>query len=1137
MKRYVLIILLCFVGALPLRAQGLQSKATFVVSENNGHTLVFENLVSDFLIDTSMGYFRINVSDCYSVPMHNVGCPSLPVVQKILSVPVGSRVEVEILTDEVEHHSLAVEQKLYPVQPSQSKSSEVAPWQFNHEVYTTDSYYSKPLVEVSVMGIMRGVQLVRLCISPFEYNPVRNTLKVHTLVSARVKTSVGASSGVCLGSPLVLSTHSSQLLTKAYYNDLQYGGDVPLKYVVVARDSFREALQPFINWKTQQGFEMVEYYPPYGYNRDSIRSYLSALYTSGTPLSPAPTFLLIVGDVEHIQSFIGRYKLPGGATHATDLYYAEYTGDIYPDVLYGRISVANVGELEAVVSKTIEYEQYNMPDKANLDKALLVAGRETREPAPTVVNGQMNYLKTELVEWFGMDTACFYNPTSYNSKDDIVSHLSANPGFISYSGHCTAAGWMYPNIGKSELDTFSQRGNYSFWVNTCCKSSNYTIGMCFGEALLRKPNAGAVGVVGAANETLWNEDYYWTMGAKYPFSLWPEYNRFALGAFDRLFHARELNLEDYVVNVAQMVQAGNMAVAESGSPYENYYWEIYNVLGDPSLMPYIGSPQPITLTLDDTVHVGDVIVGCSGTPLSRVAIMQDTVLLGTTMLDENGRGTLRLVRPITNAEVVLTTTAQYHIPLIDTIYVMPNSGARVVLTDYSFRDTLGNVIATVQPNQVVCLYGRLHNVGSSVAYGITFDMDNAVGVDSVWQDIVLDSLMSDAVYEGVLSLFVVSGHCRDNDVLSFESVVHHSDDEFRNRAGIMVLASAVEQLAVMFTDMESTNAATTLHNGSTYKVEVPIVNRGRSVSDSVQVLLEVNDVAVVQSVAGVQLAPLFVGDTAKAVFIIKLNSYSDSSLRLRIGVEERGIYNETTTYYSIGRALETFESGNFTFLQWDTTAVYPWYIDTVEANAHSGKYSARSDKIRGRQLSVLSLPLHTIVDDTISFWVKTSSEGSYDYLYFIIDGEKVGQWSGMKQWMHCKFALPRGIHMLTWQYEKDDETSSGQDAVWIDDLELPLAQHFHPILQPDSVVGITPIAEKYDIRIYPNPAKDYIFLETDNNTSTQVFIYNIQGVLSDSFEFDTAVYRYSIANYLAGVYTLMMINDGNIAVKKLLIIK
>ena len=121
--------------------------------------------------------------------------------------------------------------------------------------------------------------------------------------------------------------------------------------------------------------------------------------------------------------------------------------------------------------------------------------------------------------------------------------------------------------------------------------------------------------------------------------------------------------------------------------------------------------------------------------------------------------------------------------------------------------------------------------------------------------------------------------------------------------------------------------------------------------------------------------------------------------------------------------------------------------------------------------------------------------------------------------------------------KKDDETNSGQDAVWIDDLELPLAQYSYPILQPDSTVEITPIGEKYAIRIFPNPTKDYIFIEADNNTSTQVFIYNIHGVLSDSFGFDTTVYRYSTANYPVGVYTLMLINDNNIVVKKLLIIK
>ena len=36
------------------------------------------------------------------------------------------------------------------------------------------------------------------------------------------------------------------------------------------------------------------------------------------------------------------------------------------------------------------------------------------------------------------------------------------------------------------------------------------------------------------------------------------------------------------------MHAGNLAVTEAGGA-EQYYWEIYHVMGDPSLMPYIGS--------------------------------------------------------------------------------------------------------------------------------------------------------------------------------------------------------------------------------------------------------------------------------------------------------------------------------------------------------------------------------------------------------------------------------------------------------------------------------------------------------------------------------------------------------------------
>ena len=255
MKRLVLIILFWLVGILPLMAQGTRSETAFVMKEDSGQRFVLENVVDGFSIDTSMGFFSMEVSDFYSAPMHHVGCPSIPVVQKILAVPVGSTVEVEIITDKVEYHPLPIVQKMYPVQPSQPKSSEPTPWQIDSNVYTTDAYYSNRLVEVSAMGTMRGVQLVRLTISPFEYNPVRNTLKVHTLVKAQVKTASGtAGSRGFYPNPLL----GPQLITKAYANDLHWGSDVPLKYVVVARDSFKEALQPFVRWKTQMGYNVVQ---------------------------------------------------------------------------------------------------------------------------------------------------------------------------------------------------------------------------------------------------------------------------------------------------------------------------------------------------------------------------------------------------------------------------------------------------------------------------------------------------------------------------------------------------------------------------------------------------------------------------------------------------------------------------------------------------------------------------------------------------------------------------------------------------------------------------------------------------------------------------------------------------------------
>ena len=47
----------------------------------------------------------------------------------------------------------------------------------------------------------------------------------------------------------------------------------------------------------------------------------------------------------------------------------------------------------------------------------------------------------------------------------------------------------------------------------CCQSNKFDEPTCFGEKLLRANNKGAVGYIGGSNNTYWDEDYWWAVGA------------------------------------------------------------------------------------------------------------------------------------------------------------------------------------------------------------------------------------------------------------------------------------------------------------------------------------------------------------------------------------------------------------------------------------------------------------------------------------------------------------------------------------------------------------------------------------------------------------------------------------------------
>ncbi|MDD5298373.1 MAG: choice-of-anchor D domain-containing protein, partial [Rhodocyclaceae bacterium] len=105
-----------------------------------------------------------------------------------------------------------------------------------------------------------------------------------------------------------------------------------------------------------------------------------------------------------------------------------------------------------------------------------------------------------------------------------------------------------------------------------------------------------------------------------------------------------------------------------------------------------------------------------------------------------------------------------------------------------------------------------------------------------------------------------------------------------------------------------------------------------------------------------------------------------------------------------------------------------WFGQT--ATSHSGGSAARSGRVNANQSSWMETTITGPGDG--SFWWKVSSEFSYDFLSFYVDGVQMDTISGAVDWTQKKFSVGSGSHVLRWTYAKDQFYSSGADAGWVD---------------------------------------------------------------------------------------------------------
>ena len=766
-RKLLLLVVFLFVGAtlhaqvnrLPLKAKGEKEALKFISKSNKNHQLRIS------LNDLSWKSRRAATGDSYtelwfdnSNSTGEVGSPQLPAVKRLMLLPYGATATATVKNYTQKEFSLqgmGIKSPIFPVQPSVRKDQDslAIPFQIKKAVYTKKEYIQNSIVSIEILGNMRSFTLARVVVTPVDYNPAVGTLKVFNDIDIEISVSSGTKTVTDLAS--VASPYfgiigkSTLNSTSSVYDENPDLTKYPVKMLIVANRMFESSLAPFIEWKRQKGFNVVVAYTDViGTSASQIKTYIQQQYNSATPEDPAPTFLVLVGDIA---------QLPASATGGqsakyTDLYYASIDSDVLPEMYYGRLSATTTAQLDNIINKILYYEKYEFADPQYLNNVTLIAGADgTYNPAiaqPTIKYGTANYFNQtkgfSVVNEYGVSN----DPNNANESSAYTGCYDPDKiavGFINYTAHCSKTTWSEPELTISGINSFTNQNKYPFAVANCCESGDFGADECVGEAWIRAQNKGAVTYVGSSPYTYWYQDMYWSVGA-FPMvngnnGYVPSFAETTTGAYDASF------VSDYRT-VGAILFAGNLAVTQADiNGYQQdksptYYWEAYNILGDPSLMPYFTAASENDVFYETTIPVGVNTIQVSALAGSYVSITRNSQILGTAYFAQTGQKDVPVQEIKEAGDYTITVTRPQTIPYVGIIEAVVATNAFLTLKSSSINDLESNNNGKIDFGETVKVNLLIKNLGLVTATNARVLIDTHDGFASL--------ASSDSVFIGTI---------------------------------------------------------------------------------------------------------------------------------------------------------------------------------------------------------------------------------------------------------------------------------------------------------------------------------------------------------------------------------------------------
>ena len=1017
-------------------------------SAGNGFTVKYsQNSNSERSLSFKLGDYSIKTitidGQTYSkiifdgnVTTKQKGWAELPFISSSIQISDDKNISIDVSNSQyvdiqLEHPLLPSRGVIYRNQDPTSIPYEIDPASVN------DSWYPKALSTADAPYILRDVRGTNVKVYPFRYHAKQNILRVYTQVTVNI-----SDNETVAINPKTKVNHAILKEMNAMYKSIfiNYGMDSRDELtvgnyghlLVICTERDQDAIQPYINWKKEKGFQVSKEVVETGTN---VKSLVQDTYDN----DPNLLYVQLVGDWVDIKSDLG-----GGSNAPTDpMLGCVEGGDYYPELSIGRFSGSSPAQITVQVNKTINYEQTPEAEAAWYSEALAIG---SDQGAGSGDDGEMDQTHVQIIYDNKLDPFTYDNLfTAYDpgaSANMVTTAVESGVSIINYCGHGSNTSWGTTGFSNNNIANLNNGNMLPFIFSVACVNGAFHQGECFAEAWLKKDGGGAIMTLMSTINQPWQppmrgQDYF---------------NDILIGGYNYDDNpGNGINTEEGRTFIGPIVTNGIILMYTESSAGEDLETiETWTTFGDCSLQPRTIAPAELSLSNDVIISGADfaTTITSDGNPVegAMVAISQaDNDLYYTAISDENGE----VVIPhelLPGAAKLVVTSFNTQTIYSDVVVISPE-GPYLVIDGFDVNTSNGLVMYNSEVSMDISFKNLGSDPANDVSVTFTSDADEyctllsdvTVNVGTINPDetVTIENAFTWSIADNTPDQYHVA---LDFDISGTAKDIWQDQVNFNINAPVLDIA---------FMEIDDTNGGDgngRLDAGETAILKFNGLNIGHADSPEASMSLNSSSEYITINTTSVDLGVLASEGGAVAAFEVVVADETPIGQLANFSTDlVAGNYiANNSTMLPIGLIIEDFETGDFSKSNWQFAGNADWEI-IEDANVYDGVYSAKSMDINDNQKSSLSLDLTVSTANPVSFYYKVSSEANYDKLKFYIDDVIQANWSGEVAWTYAEYNLTVGDHNLKWSYEKDGSQSNGSDCAWLDNIILPGATGAAPL--------------------------------------------------------------------------------------------